>query len=131
MTSRALHPERCWFADNIPGLGPCDGRLVRAHLIPAQRIRRNETTRRSSEFGQRWPVTRGERTELDLLVWDARAWVPACGGVSGLAGHHGRFDNRQFYVPRVLVPEQTEQFAAEHGLTWSLDASFGPREMVA
>lgn len=36
---RWLVREACWLAGR-PGVGPCDGRLVRAHLIPKQRIKR-------------------------------------------------------------------------------------------
>lgn len=40
MSSRAaLAAPSCWLA-KVPGAGACDGRLVRAHLIPKQRIKR-------------------------------------------------------------------------------------------
>jgi hypothetical protein len=36
-SSAGAMPE-CWFA-SLPGAGPCDGRLVRCHLIPKNKLR--------------------------------------------------------------------------------------------
>jgi hypothetical protein len=51
--------------------------------------------------------------------------VPGCGGISGLAGHHGRFDtaahdSTRLVVPRALLPAATEEYALELGLDWRL-----------
>jgi hypothetical protein len=111
------HPG-CWLAQfsNVP----CDGRLVKAHLISKQRIKRE--LRGHDDLGY---------DGLDLVLWDRRVWVPACGGLSGLGGHHGALDGRILSVPRSALPEGLEAFAAEYGLTWSLDRDFGLREAAA
>ncbi len=84
---------------------PCTGRLVRAHLLPVQLLKRNGLADKAP---------------------DPRAWVPACGGVCGDSGHHGAFDTaRTLRVPRSAIPADTEQFAAELGLTWFLDREYG------
>jgi hypothetical protein len=106
----------CWVAQNVIGCGPCDGQLVRGHLISKQRIKRE----------LHLPLE-----ELFKVLWDERVWVPMCGGVSGLGGHHGAVDGRILSVPRSALPEGLEAFAAEYGLTWSLDRDFGLREAAA
>jgi hypothetical protein len=105
----------CWLAQFSEV--PCDGHLVRAHLISKQRIRRELSM-----------MTADDRYEI---IWDQRVWVPACGGISGLGGHHGALDGRILSVPRSALPEGLEAFAAEYGLTWSLDRDFGLREAAA
>lgn len=100
----------CWLAQFSEQ--PCDGRLIRAHLIPRQRIVREVTK----------PLPREEAFQI---IWDERAWAWACGGPMGNAGHHGAFDNRSLYVPRWALPAGVEAFAAEHGLVWSLDRDYG------
>jgi hypothetical protein len=93
--------RRCFFADE----GPCAGRLVKAHLIPKQRIRR--------EVGAEH-------------MWDDRTWVWVCGGASGVNGHHGQLDfSRTMRIPRARLPRELEEFAAEHGLVWSLERDYG------
>ncbi len=85
---------------------PCEGRLIRAHLIPRQLLKREG-------FG--------------LHVDDPRSYVPACGGIMGNAGHHGQMDaSRTLKVPREALPPVLEEFAAELGLTWWLDREYGP-----
>lgn len=101
----------CWLAQFSEV--PCDGQLVRAHLIPKQRIKREVVE------------------HLDLVVWDPRVLVPACGGPTGIGGHHGMLDGKQLSVPRSALPVGLEAFAAEHGLSWSLDRDFGLREVAA
>lgn len=84
---------------------PCDGRLVRCHLIPKQVIRR---------------VDPG-------AVWDDRAWVWGCGGITGCSGHHGALDqSRTLRLPRGVLPSWLDDFAAEFGLGWWLDRTYGP-----
>lgn len=99
----------CWFA-RLPGASACDGRLVRCHLIPRQTIRRE--------------VSRS-------AVLDIRTWVWGCGGPMGVGGHHGMLDySRTLRIPRNRLPAQVEEFAAEHGLTWWLDRTYGPLEQL-
>jgi hypothetical protein len=105
---------RCWLAQFSDT--PCDGQLIRAHLISKQRIKRE--IHRPLE-------------EMFRIVWDERVWVPACGGISGLGGHHGALDGRILSVPRSALPEGLEAFAAEYGLSWALDRDFGLREAAA
>jgi hypothetical protein len=99
----------CWLAQFSEH--PCDGRLIRAHLIPKQRVKR--------ELRGYGPA------KLAEVLWDTRCWIPACGGMMGNAGHHGAFDQRQLYVPRWALPAGVEEYALEHGLVWSLDRDFG------
>lgn len=82
----------------------CDGRLVRAHLIPKRLIKRSGGA-----------------------VWDRRAWVWACGGPMGNGGHHGMLDaSRTLRLPRGAIPAGTEELAIELGLEWFLDKEYGP-----
>lgn len=74
--------------------------MDRAHLVPKQRIKR--------EF-RYLPAS-----DLHLLVWDDRVWVWAC------RFHHAQFDNYRFRLTREQLPGAVEQWAAEHGLVWSL-----------
>lgn len=100
--------RRCWFAENLEGIGPCDGRLVRCHLIPRQLLRRH--------FGGSASV-----------LWDTRTVVWGCGGITGCSGHHGAFDTaRTLRIPREKLPAGVEAFAKAHGLTWWLDRTYGP-----
>lgn len=101
----------CWVALHVPNPGPCNGQLVRAHLIKQQTIRR--------EAGK-------------AHVWDDRVWVPVCGGPTGCSGHHGQLDySRTLRIPRDALPIAVEEFAAEHGLTWWLEREYGPAEWAA
>lgn len=123
----------CWFA-HLPGAGPCDGRLVRCHLIPKQLLAR--------EFGKgaylvngRWlpsveaRFVRGFPTSLPYrsvknLQDDERAWVPGCGGPSGLEGHHGMLDGFKLALPRRLLPDAVIEYACELGLLWWIDKHY-------
>jgi hypothetical protein len=99
--------RRCFFA----GDGPCDGRLIRAHLIPQQLLKREHAPRR--------------------YLADPRGWVLVCGGPMGLSGHHGMFDmSRTVRVPRWKLPAEVEEMAAELGLGWWLDRTYGERPVV-
>lgn len=86
----------------------CCGRLVRAHLIDRQFLRREK---------------------LDEMHPDV--WVLACGGIGyGNTGHHGLLDaalgvRRNLVIDRALIPEATERFAEEYGITWWLDRRYG------
>lgn len=109
----------CWVKEHVLHVGTrCDGELVKAHLIPKQRIRRELKAGRSDE-------------QLEALVWDPRVWVPVCGGPTGIGGHHGMLDySRTVRIPREILPAGLEEFAREHGLSWSLDRDYGQRELV-
>jgi hypothetical protein len=102
----------CWAAERLEGAGPCDGALIRAHLIPKQLIDRELRAR----FGGTVPRA---------VLWDPRVWVPMCGGPTGVGGHHGRVDGRQLAIPRRLLPPELEEFAREHRLEWRLDHDYG------
>jgi CTP synthase (UTP-ammonia lyase) len=102
----------CWIAEHVPGSGPCDGALVKAHLIAAQRIRRELRAGRTD-------------AELDALVWDERVWVPVCGGPTGIGGHHGALDYaRTVRIPFAALPAGLVEFAREHGLMWALEHEY-------
>lgn len=102
----------CWFAQNVIGCGPCDGQLVRCHLIPRQLLRR--------ELG--WRLRRD----------DPRTWVWGCGGSMGIGGHHGQLDqSRKLRIPRDVLPGELEAFASEFGLSWWLDREYGLLEDAA
>jgi hypothetical protein len=95
---------------NVTGCGPCDGRLVLAHLISRQALKREG---------------------LGGLVWHGAVYVPVCGGAVGLSGHHGQIDGRTLHIPREVLPETLEAFCEAHGLGWYLDRFYGPVGGVA
>lgn len=97
----------CFFAHR----GDCDGRLVKAHLIPKQRIKREKQSLLPKD-------------DLQWLIWDERVWTYMCGGPTGLGGHHGAFDAKQIRIRRSHLPEGVEEFAAEYGLEWSLERDY-------
>jgi hypothetical protein len=76
---------------------PCDGRLVRCHLIPQQMLRREFPTRAARYCANR------------------ATWVLGCGGPAGNGGHHGMLDSgmRPLYIPRSALPAAVEGFAKE------------------
>lgn len=106
-------PE-CWFS-MLPDAGPCDGRLVRCHLIPKQKIKREAAF---------FPYPGGAKA----LVADPRCWVWGCGGPMGPGGHHGQFKpDGPRPIARHRLPPGLEEFAEEMGLEWWLDWCYGPR----
>jgi hypothetical protein len=89
----------CWFAD-LPDAGPCDGGLVRCHLIRRQVLDRELNASRA-------------------VIDDPRGWVWGCGGPMGLSGHHGQLDTaRTLRVPRDRLPAAFVEFLKELGLGW-------------
>ena len=119
---------RCFAAD-LPGAGPCDGRLVRAHLIPQSMLKREWS---ASKMGRGTSVGNGLAAQRwrkqEMLVWDPRAWVWMCGGISGAAGHHGQLDfAKTLRIPRHRIPAGTEEMAVELGFGWWLDRTYGER----
>ena len=88
---------------------PCDGELVRVHLIPRQRLRK-ELDPALVSWAIHWPAT----------------WVWGCGGPTGIGGHHGELDHsRTLRIPRAALPPLLEEFAETYGLTWWLDREYG------
>ena len=107
---RGSHPmsRRCFFA-GLPDAGPCDGRLVKAHLIPRQFLKR-------------------ELNAGPKVINDPRTWVWCCGGPVGVGGHHGRFDARgcdPLRIPRHRLPPEFEAWCGEMALDWFLDREYG------
>ncbi|CAB4197869.1 hypothetical protein UFOVP1313_36 [uncultured Caudovirales phage] len=99
---------KCWLSDF--SAKPCDGVLVRVHLIPRQLIKREVRSRQ----------------QADMAITDSRSWVWACGGPMGNAGHHGMLDqSRTLKVPRNRLPAGVEELAAEIGVSWWLDREYG------
>jgi hypothetical protein len=91
-------PE-CFFAHR----GGCEGRLVRAHLVPRQAIKREVVI-----------VARRKRA-----VDDSRSWRWMCGGPTGIGGHHGAYDAYQIRLH--AWPEDFLQFLREYGIEWMAD----------
>jgi hypothetical protein len=87
-------PE-CFFAH----LGGCQGRLVKAHLVPKQAIRREVP--KADECG---------------VPWDDRAWRWMCGGPTGIGGHHGAYDAYQIRLH--AWPEDFLRFLCEYDIEW-------------
>lgn len=101
-------PE-CYFAH----LGGCEGRLVKAHLIPKQSLKR-ELYYRALKNGMHKSVAREEAANV---VWDARCWRWVCGGYGyGSEGHHGQVDAKQ--ISWGPWPEDLIEFLKEHDLEW-------------
>lgn len=102
----------CWLAQHgvhESGVMPaCDGRAVRAHLIPQQLLKRSPAIR---------------AYEVDLF--DPRLWRWCCGGLTGCSGHHGMFDMaRTLRVPREAFPQETWDLAVRLGVDWWVDREF-------
>lgn len=133
----------CFFA-GWPGAGPCDGALIRAHLVPRQLLRR-EFPEGVAMFDGEWISLRELRRRVDPLGVplyrtrslrelhdDERSWVPCCGGPMGPGGHHGMLDqSRKLRIARADLPVAVERFAAELGLGWWLDREYGQRAAAA
>jgi hypothetical protein len=123
---------RCWLAEHgvyVPTahrgpepMPPCDGRLVKAHLISKQQLRRLWREVHHGRHDQRraLPVAK-----LEDLLADPRTWVPACGGPAGNGGHHGMLDHsRTLRVPFEALPAETIALAAELGMHGWLEREY-------
>jgi hypothetical protein len=121
----------CWlsrFSDE-----PCDGQIVKCHLIPQQKLKRiwNEVyhakrlpTQMYPELS-RWP-------SLKHLLDDPATWVPGCGGPMGNAGHHGQLDHsRTLRVPYARLPLQTIKLATDLMILPWLEQEYGGDRWVA
>jgi hypothetical protein len=132
-------PE-CWFS-MLPDAGPCDGRLRRCHLIPKNKLAQEFPNGAIWPVGEGWPAKRAPALEvlrefgpagfgmsLRELQADPRCWVWGCGGPMGPGGHHGQFKpDGPRPIARHRLPPGLEEFAAELGLEWWLDYTYGPR----
>lgn len=119
---------RCFFE----GVSPCDGWLVRAHIVPRQLLRRecryglvreHGAWRRLGRYEDRYDL---QHVPLQELIDDPRCWTAMCGGACGISGHHGEFDGGRLRVARADLPAGVEEFAVECGLVWWLDRRYGP-----
>jgi hypothetical protein len=98
--------DGCWLAQFSDT--PCDGALVRCHLIPRQRLKKSW-----ADIRHRWTGT------LQELIDDRRTWVPACGGPMGVGGHHGELDfSRKLRIPIWRLPTETLLLVEAIGLDW-------------
>jgi hypothetical protein len=88
----------CWLAQFSKT--PCDGELVRCHLIPRQVLKREGHPE---------------------LIDDRRTWVPGCGGPTGVGGHHGELDfSRKLRIPIWDIPTETLLLMEAIDLDWWL-----------
>ena len=88
----------CWLAQFQPTA--CQGEVQLCHLIKQQRLRDYHVP--------------------EEAIWDQRVLVPGC------ERHHNALDKtRTLRVPRVALPPEVEEYAAEHQLLWSLDRDYG------
>jgi hypothetical protein len=98
-----VHPD-CYLVMHgvmVPHMTPCEGRLIKVHLIAQQTLKRE-----------------GLRQFLD----DPAVWVWGCGGIMGITGHHGHLDSsKRLRIYREALPVATREFAVVHGLEWYLD----------
>lgn len=63
---------------------------------------------------------------LHRIKTDERNYcVPVC------FGHHMDLEAKRWYLRRHELPESVEEFAAEYGLGWYLDRTYGELERVA
>jgi hypothetical protein len=105
--SAAWNSGACWLAahgvyENGDQTPPCEGRLVRVHLIAQQILKRE-----GGEPG------------------DPRSYVLACGGLTGVGGHHGDFDStRKLRVPYAALPADLRALADELNLDWWLRRNY-------
>jgi hypothetical protein len=111
----ATRNPQCFLADVGVHQGgempPCDGRLVRCHLIKRQVLTR---------------AARSRGVDPDAWIADERTWVPGCGGPMGNGGHHGMLDQtRTLRLPAEHLPPGLVEFAREAGLEWYLTREYG------
>jgi hypothetical protein len=94
----------CWFEY----LGGCEGRLVKAHLVPKSAIKK-ELRRPGRGTGY-----------IKAAISDPRCWRWMCGGLGyGNAGHHGAYDAYQIRLH--AWPEDFLQFLREYDIEWMAD----------
>lgn len=118
----------CWLARYSQK--PCDGRLVRCHLIPRQQLRAAWRSVHHPVKGQRPEVALPPHEPLPFkslrdLIDDPRTWVWGCGGPMGNGGHHGELDqSRTIRVPFADLPSPLLVVAEQLNLTWWLEREY-------
>ena len=124
----------CFFAQRDDA-GPCLGRLVAAHLLPRQLLRREYRYGCVEEGGRWWPLERGEERHdlpyrsLDDLIRDPRSVVPMCGGLHAHGGHHGQVvQPPTLRVAREELPEDFIEYVEELGLLWWIERTYKERQ---
>lgn len=120
--------RECWLARFAPGV-PCEGRLVRAHLLPRRELKAVWERAHHGAVARLGggPVVALPWKKREDLVLDPRTWVWACGGIMGQGGHHGMLDHsRTLRVPRSALPAGVEEVARLVGLEWWLEREYGP-----
>jgi hypothetical protein len=106
------------YMEDGSALTPCDGQLVRAHLIPRQLLKR--------QFPRGHTFRNGQHLSVDQLIDHPATWVACCGGLTGIGGHHGHFDfSKRLRLHRRQLPAMTEAFARELQIEWHLDHAYG------
>jgi hypothetical protein len=109
-------PE-CWFK-GLPDAGPCDGRVVKCHLVKQQVLKRELGGRSGDEL----------KRSVDALCRESWSWVWGCGGAMGPGGHHGQFKpDGPKPIPLSLLPEDFTRRMAELGLWWYVERTFNRR----
>jgi hypothetical protein len=102
----------CWLAQFSDT--PCEGRLVRCHVVPRQHLVREWRTIRPHWDGS-----------LPDLIADRRTWVPGCGGLTGVGGHHGELDfSRKLRIPLHRLPPESLMLLEQIGLDWFLEREY-------
>ena len=91
------------YCENDDPMPPCEGCLVRCHIITQQELRKRH---------------------LDL-AGDPRTYVMGCGGLTGATGHHGMLDyTKKLRLPLDAIPRETLNFADEYGLRAWLERTY-------
>jgi hypothetical protein len=109
----------CWLArwgvyERGP-MPPCDGRLIRAHLVKRQVILREVEAVRAAE-----------------AISDPRSFVYACGGPMGNGGHHGMTDHsKTIRIPPEHLPNGFLDLMDELGLMWWVLREYGEQRRAA
>lgn len=109
------------YVERDEPMPPCAGRLIRAHLLPKQLLKREVPA--GAEMG-------GVIVTLAELIESPSSWVWACGGLGGYgsSGHHGMFDTaRRLRLPYEALPVATIKLAETLGLDWWLEREYGRR----
>jgi hypothetical protein len=105
VTYRGCYLGRYGYIEGGLPMTPCSGRLIRAHLIPKQVLKR---------YG-------GD-------PMDPRSFVLACGGITGISAHHGLFDSSlRLRLAREAVPAGVFELADELGILWWVEDKYQPR----
>jgi hypothetical protein len=117
------YAEPCWLAQFSDK--PCEGRVIKAHLIPRRKLREVWVRAHRGSLPSGLPT---RHKTLSELIDDPRTWIPACGGITGQAGHHGMLDmSRTLRIPWEMIPGSTKHLAAQIGLLPWLEHEYRDR----